>query len=350
MIDFNLLRTFVPMAALSASDLAEIGRSSRLGNYQSGQVIFNRGEAAKTVVYLVSGEVEAFDGRIAKKFQGATPEARHALGQGAKRATTATCLKPAQVLFIDREKLDLVLTWSQSSAVEVTELVRGTSASAHDNEDAEGDWMTALLQSPMLQRVPPGNIGQLFAAFRPVEFGAGEVVIRQGDPGDCYYVVSQGRCEVIQDDHASQGEREVARLGVGRGFGEESLVSGDPRNATIRAATPVLLMRLAKSDFERLLKAPLLKEIHVDAIPIDAQLVDVRLPEEFQQGRLPDAINLPLPRIREMMAALDPTKVYVVYCDSGRRSASATYLLCERGYDARLIAGGVPAEEMPIRG
>jgi rhodanese-related sulfurtransferase len=76
----------------------------------------------------------------------------------------------------------------------------------------------------------------------------------------------------------------------------------------------------------------------------------VRLPEEYEQGRLPDAINLPLPRIREMMAALDPARVYVVYCDSGRRSASATYLLCERGYDARLIAGGVPADEMPIRG
>jgi CRP-like cAMP-binding protein len=347
MVDLNLLRQYVPMASLSPSDRSEIARNSRLGNYQPGQVIFNRGEVAKTVVYLTSGEVELFDGKGSRVVSGDSPEARHPLGQGAKRATTATCLKPAQVLFIDRDRLDLVLTWSQSSTVEVTDLAHD---GPHDNEEGEGDWMTALLQSQMLQRVPPGNIGQLFAAFRPVEFAAGETIIRQGDPGDCYYVVSQGRCEVIQHDAIGFNEREVARLGVGRGFGEEALVSGNPRNATVRAVTPVLLMRLAKADFERLLKAPLLKEIHVDAIPNDAQLVDVRLPEEFEQGRLPDAINLPLPQIREMMTTLDPSRVYVVYCDSGRRSASATYLLCERGFDARLIAGGVPADEMPIRG
>jgi rhodanese-related sulfurtransferase len=238
----------------------------------------------------------------------------------------------------------MILTWSHTGTVEVTEV----NQTAHD-EDSE-DWMTALLQSHAFQRIPPGNIGQLFAAFRPVEFKASEVIIRQGDAGDCYYVVGSGQCEILQHDEIGLNEREVARVGVGRGFGEEALVSGNPRNATVRALTAVQLMRLAKVDFERLLKAPLLKEIEVDEIPLDGQLVDVRLPEEFDKGRLPGAINLPLPRIRELARGLDTQRTYVVYCDTGRRSASATYLLSERGFDARLLSGGVPAEEMPVRG
>ena len=100
----------------------------------------------------------------------------------------------------------------------------------------------------------------------------------------------------------------------------------------------------------RLLRAPVLKEIGVDEIPNEALLLDVRLPEEFQQGRLPGALNLPLARLRDQAHELEPEKIYVVYCDSGRRSASATYLLCERGFDARHLAGGVPADEMPVRG
>ena len=64
----------------------------------------------------------------------------------------------------------------------------------------------------------------------------------------------------------------------------------------------------------------------------------------------PGAINVPLAHLRELTGGLDPGRCYVVYCDSGRRSASATYLLCERGFDAHLLAGGVPADEMPVRG
>ena len=345
MVNVNVLRQFVPLASLTPGDRTELSKFSRLGTYLPGQVVFNRGESARTVVYLVSGSVELFDGKASRTVLGDSPEASHPLGQGPRRTTTATCLKAAQILFVDREHLDMVMTWSQTGTVEVKEL----SVTA-DGGEQEEDWMTALLQSQALQRIPPGNIGQLFSAFRPVEFNAGETIIRQGDAGDCYYVVAQGQCEILQHDDIGLNEREVAQVGVGRGFGEEALVSGNPRNATVRALSPVLLMRLQKSDFERLLKSPLLKEIHPEAIPVDAQLVDVRLPEEFAKGRLPGAINLPLPRIRELARALDSNSVYVVYCDSGRRSASATYLLSERGFDARLLAGGVPAEEMPVRG
>jgi CRP-like cAMP-binding protein len=336
----NLLRELVPLASLSPPDRVELAQRARLGNFQPRQVLFTRGDSASTVVYLIEGEVELFDGSTSRTVQAGTPAAREPLAQGKKRATTATCVKDAQVLYLDAEALDLALTWKQTGSVEVSEL---------DSANPDGDWMTALLASSAFHRIPPANIGQIFAAMKPQRFKSGEILIRQGDPGDAYYVVTEGRCHVLWKDDAGR-LHERGKLGPGQGFGEEALVSGNPRNASVRALSDGALMRLAGADFLRLLKAPLLREIAVDEIPEQALLVDVRLPEEFKRGRLPGAINLPLADLRTRVAGLDRNAIYVVYCDTARRSASATYLLSERGFDARLLAGGVPAEEMPVRG
>ncbi|HVF35411.1 MAG TPA: cyclic nucleotide-binding domain-containing protein [Candidatus Saccharimonadia bacterium] len=338
MVNLSLFRQFPLLASLPHADRGELSRTGRLGSYQPGQVLFNRGDTAKTVVFLLSGTVELQSEQGAHLVEGDKPEAKNPIAQGARRAATATCIKPAQVLFIDRERLDLALTWSQTGGVEVLDLERG------GDEEEEQDWMTALLQSQSFHRIPAGNIAQIFAAMRPAEYDAGAEIVRQGDPGDFYYVITSGRVGIVRDGVA------VTELGGGKCFGEEALVSGEPRNATVRALTKVGTMRLAAADFERLLRAPVLREIGVDEIPNDAVLIDVRLPQEFTQGRLPGALNLPLVRLRDRAHELEQERMYVVYCDSGRRSASATYLLCERGFDARHLAGGIPADEMPVRG
>ena len=75
--------------------------------------------------------------------------------------------------------------------------------------------------------------------------------------------------------------------------------------------------------FNKLLKAPLLVEVNMADKPPQAVWLDVRLPDEFAHGHLPNAKNLPLVKLRALAATLDPTLEYWVYCDTGRRSASA---------------------------
>ncbi|HET7842812.1 MAG TPA: cyclic nucleotide-binding domain-containing protein [Xanthomonadales bacterium] len=344
MVNPTVFRQFVPLASLNPADRAELARASRDGTYQKGQVLFSRGDTAKTAVYLVSGEVELFDGASTTVVKAGTPQAQHPIAQGAKRACTATCLKTAEVLFVDSDRLDFLLTWSQTGGggVEVQEL-------EHEEQGADaGDWMTALLQSPAFFRIPPGNIAQIFAAMQPAEYKPGEPIIRQGEPGDFYYVIRSGNVAVM--DESVKPTRVIVRLGVGKVFGEEALVSGAPRNATVRALDAVSTMRLSAADFARLLRAPMLREVAPEDVPSDAVLLDVRLPDEYRRGRLPDSVNLPLAKLREAAPDLDTKRCYVVYCDSGRRSASAAYLLTERGFDARVLAGGIPADEMPVRG
>ena len=342
MVNISLFNHFVPLGSLLPTDRAELAKCSRVGVYQPGQIIFSRGETAQTVPFLVSGEVEVFERGQARVFRGNTPEARNALASGPHRVTTATCLKTAQILLVDREYLDLILTWSQTGGLEVTE--HGSSNSG--GEDESQDWMTALLHNQAFHRIPPGNIAQLFACMTAAKFKAGDTIIRQGEPGDCYYVMTEGRAQVIQSDVAGFGARVVSQLGVGSGFGEEALLSGQPRNATVVAQTDIAVMRIACQDFERLLKAPLLSQMVIEEVTAEHQLIDVRLADEYARGHVPGAISLPLARLRELAVQLDARRPCAVYCDSGRRSASATFLLCERGFDARLVAGGVPAELM----
>jgi CRP-like cAMP-binding protein len=338
MVNLSLLRNLVPLASLLPTDRAELAKHCRVGGYTPGQMIFSRGESARTVPYLLSGAVEIFDGLDTRVVRAETPEALQPLAQGARRATTATCVKAGQILLVDREQLDLVLTWAQTGGVEVVDI-----AGKSESDDDSNDWMTALLQNQAFHRIPPGNIAQLFSCMQSAHFAAGKTIIRQGNPGDAYFIITAGRVQVVREEADGINESEISQLSVGRGFGEEALLSGNPRNATVRALTDVQVMRIGAGDFERLLKAPLLREIELEEVGAQTQLIDVRLHDEFRAGHLPDAINLPLARLREMAVQLDPGRICAVYCDSGRRSASATYLLCERGFDARLVAGGVDA-------
>lgn len=341
MVNISLFGRFVPLQSLVPSDRTQLAKQSSLVNYQPGQVIFSRGELARTQAYLIDGEIEVQDEQGARRLRASDYDARYALAPGQRRSATALCLKTAQVLFVDRELLDVMLTWSQTGGLEVREMGSGT-------EEGDGeDWMTALLQSKAFLRIPPGNIAQIFASMESVHVEAGKDILRQGDPGDYYYVITEGRVQVVLEDTSSNSEEELAQLGVGRSFGEEALVSGEPRNATVRALTRCTLMRLSSSAFARLLKAPLLQEAPFADLPADAQLLDVRLASEYQRGHLPGAINVPLARLRSLAAQLKPDAQYWVYCDTGRRSASAVFLLCERGFDARLIKGGVPLSAMP---
>ena len=63
-----------------------------------------------------------------------------------------------------------------------------------------------------------------------------------------------------------------------------------------------------------------------------ALLVDVRTPEEYAEGHIPDAINVPVQELEARMAELPKDRPIVVYCRSGKRSARAASMLQAAGY------------------
>jgi MFS family permease len=102
----------------------------------------------------------------------------------------------------------------------------------------------ALLKGvPMLQPLPLPAIEQLARGLEPIHVSARQVVFRQGDPGDRFYVIEKGRADVIGDG------RLVTTLGPGEGFGEIALLRRVRRTATVQAATDLELYALRCNRF-----------------------------------------------------------------------------------------------------
>lgn len=204
-------------------------------------------------------------------------------------------------------------------------------------------WMMELLANPAFSRVPASHYPGLLASFRPLQADAGARVIRQGEAGDAFYLIRSGRARVTRTAPSGQ-DIVLAELGPGQTFGEEALLSGAPRNASVTLLTPGQLMYLEAKAFHTLLASALVKglpaPVALDWLRRGAQLVDVREPEACAADALPGALHLPLFLLRMRLGELDRTRPCIVYCDDGRRSATATFLLVQRGFDAHLLLGG----------
>lgn len=81
--------------------------------------------------------------------------------------------------------------------------------------------------------------------FEVETYAAGEVIIREGETGNCAYFIRSGKVEVT---HGPEN-KVVAERGPGEYFGEMALISGEPRNATVRALAPTQVAVLGKRNF-----------------------------------------------------------------------------------------------------
>lgn len=73
--------------------------------------------------------------------------------------------------------------------------------------------------------------------------GAGDVLVRQGDPGDCFFVIASGTFDAVVDGVP------VRSMGTGDGFGEIALLHDVPRTATVTAVEPGRVWEVPRSDF-----------------------------------------------------------------------------------------------------
>ena len=96
----------------------------------------------------------------------------------------------------------------------------------------------------LFKALTPQQLTDVAEHVKKRHFAAGETIVREGEPGEEFFVISDGEVEVIRADH------EVARLGPGDFFGEVALISGEPRNATVVAEGEVDAYVLGKTDFE----------------------------------------------------------------------------------------------------
>jgi Cyclic nucleotide-binding domain len=100
-----------------------------------------------------------------------------------------------------------------------------------------------LRRLELFAAVPIATVETLALRAVPVALAPGDVVIREGEPGDCFYVVADGDLTI---DRASS---RCAGAGPGDFFGETALLRSCPRTASVTAKGPVLLLALGREDF-----------------------------------------------------------------------------------------------------
>ncbi|MEO0422316.1 MAG: cyclic nucleotide-binding domain-containing protein [Pseudomonadota bacterium] len=336
------VRRLSPFEGLRNDNLKAVMERARSISLKSGEWAFRSGDNDKHSYFLLTGSIGLYtdDGRRVRAVEQGGPEARAELAPMKPRRLGLRAEKDTKLLVVESEFLEIMLTWDKTGSYEVSDL---------NSEDGAGDdWMSALLHSALFQRIPPGNIQALFLKLERRPTSAGETLVRQGDPGDYFYFVIEGSASVTRTSpHSSTGGFVLATLNPGDTFGEEALLSGRERTASVTMNTDGAVMRLSNDDFFELLCKPMLKFVDYEqaqgmVLTKDAQWLDVRLPTEVpEDSQLEGAISIPLFMIRMKSRSLDPAQKLIAVCDDGGRSTAAAYLLAERGFDVYVVKDGV---------
>jgi CRP-like cAMP-binding protein len=360
-ITLERLQKLEPLSNLSTERLEELVTLSYVDKLPIGLSIFREGDIDNQTVYLLEGDVQlsSSDGKIDKVITSKQKEALFPLDDSQPRQVSCVALSRVEVVRIDNSVLDYMMMWDQmavSEAVQPEEEVAAVSAQeavepAGADEaaappvteppvaaDEDRGWIRKMRHIMAFKNMPPANIKSLLERMETLLVQAGDVIVQQGEPGDYYYVLTEGSARVTRTI-------ELAQLEAGNSFGEEALVSGSVRNATVTMTSDGMLMRLSEENFNELLKDPLLDRVSPDEarerVNKGAQWLDVRHAKEYHHSHLPKAISIPLHEMRIRMNELDKDKHYICYCGTGRRSSAAAFLLVQNGYQASVLNGGV---------
>jgi CRP-like cAMP-binding protein/thioredoxin reductase len=246
-IDF--LRDAVPLLqGASEEQIREVLLTAKVAEHRDGQVILRQNDYTDSFLVIADGEVAisaAPPGGKSREI--ATLTAGNFFGEmglisGRRRNATATARGPARLVEIPRKAMLKLLL----AAPEVRETVDRT-------------FLVRALRTHVFPDLPVASLWQLAALARAERVERGQVLFREGDAGDAFYLIRGGMVKLTK----TSGEREIVLtyLVAGNYFGEGALFEDRPRTATASAIFPTELIVLGKHDFNAFLDAhPQLRE------------------------------------------------------------------------------------------
>ena len=340
LLNHKLLKSLSPLCDLSPDMLTELNAKSRVEQVVKGATIFKQGDRDQRTLYLISGTLELTDANGRSTILAAnTPQAGKPIDGVSPRRVSAMAKTAVTLLNIDTSLLEMLLNWGQKQGYQVSNI--------EAEKEEEEDWMSRFLQSKVFLKLRAENIQAMMMRMEEVTMRAGDVVIKQGDTDDNYYIIAKGRARVVRKVSPDAPPMKLATLDAGTGFGEEALISNGKRNATVTMEEDGCLMRLSKEDFIRLLVTPVLQYLPYEKAKVmqsvDVEWLDVRKLSEYSRGSLPGARNMSLAELRLGLRKLNKLHQYIVFSNHTHRAAAAVFLLNQQGLDAFVLSDGLTA-------
>lgn len=333
----RIIRQLIPLSTLPTQTFNNLCAQLQLECAEQGTILFKRGDQNSSLYYLLDGSInlqtETFK---IETIMAGSDSARFAVAHQVPRKVNAVANSRIQFLRLNADMMKM----ATETAYEENE-----STMMVDDLEANGDWMTTLLKSPIFRALPPANLQKLLMSLEEICCAPGDTIIRQGEPGDYYYIIKKGQALISRKPSPNAKEIKLSKLADLDTFGEDALISGEPRSTTITAITDITLLRLGKEQFINLIKLPTLKYIDIaglhELIGKGAEVIDVRGPDEYKTGHLPKSTNVPFYSLRMYLKTLHRHHPIIVVCKEGKTSEMAAFILQQHKFNALILKNGI---------
>jgi len=330
--ELEQLRNFVPLDTLTDEQFNKLTTNLVVETAARGDFIFREGDTAQGNYYLLDGVASLLSGkRTVERISTGDEKARFPIANQLPRSYSVKASVNVRYVRIDGRKLGALLATDAKSEVVVEDVL-------------DDDWMSLLLQTRVMQHIPPSNIQRVLSIVEHVDVQAGMMIIHQGDEGDYYYMLVEGAASVTQAIEGESEPIEVAKLTGGDAFGEEALLSDYLRNSSVSMETDGSLIRLKKENFLELIHQPLLKSLSFEKakeqVDSGSVYLDVRTAAQYEESHFPGSVNIPSNLLRRQISSLANDRQYIICSHTGLTAISSAFLLSERGFDVSVLAGG----------
>src|SRR3954467_4426663 len=220
----DTLKRLEPIRSLSAARLEELGELCYVDSAGANVDPFATRSMAGETVYLLQGKLAlTYRDGASVVVVGGSDEATHPLDRRGG-FVAAKAITEVELLRIDEDLLDILVTWDEVAAAEGGGPKDGETPPSLTNWSImSGMFSVSSLKYGAFSQLPPAHIDELLKRFKRIDVRKGDVAIREGAEGDFYYVIETGKCRV--ERMIGGVSMLLAELKAGDAFGEEALVS-----------------------------------------------------------------------------------------------------------------------------
>lgn len=337
------LRKLFPLETMPARQYNALCSEINITEKSKGNFLFKQGDEPDSFIYLLQGTIslEAEEFKI-ETIRGGTDLAKFAIAHQFPRQISARAMGNIQYVSLQLNAFDK--QDAEDIEEESTYMVENEGGS--ENELSE-DWMSVLLKSPIFQRLPPISLQQVLINLEDIEFKKGDIIFHQGDAGDYYYLIKQGHCALSRKASKRGKAIKLLELRNNHTFGEDSLLSDEPRSMTVTAMTDMLLSRINKERFIKFIKDPAISYVGYQQLLDDCEqgnaiAIDIRSSDAYKENHIEGCRNIPFFSLRMHLKELsNEGKKIIIICEEGKISKAAAFVLIKKGIDADVLEGGM---------